>query len=141
MGNQKRLSNSQPEIKSKNNQVGKIIIVEEDLFLSEMYVAKLELEGFEIFLASDGEEALDRMRLNKPDLVLLDLLMPKKDGLAVLKEKFNDLEIKNIPVIVLTNLSQKEKINQCYDLGVKDFLIKAYFIPSEVVRKIRNLIM
>ena len=118
----------------------KVLIVEDDVFLSEMYATKLELEGFEVFLASNGQEALDIMKSNKPNLVLLDLLMPKKDGFAVLKEKFNDLEIKNIPVITLTNLSQKEEIKRCYDLGVKDFLIKAYFIPSEVVRKIRNLI-
>jgi DNA-binding response OmpR family regulator len=118
----------------------KILIAGDDSFLSEMYAAKLELANFEVIIATNGEEALDKMRLNKPDLVLLDLLMPKKDGFEVLKEKFIDLEIKEIPVIILTNLSQKEQIKKCYELGTKDFLIKAYFVPTEVIKKIRNLI-
>jgi len=122
------------------SSIKRILIVEDDSFLSEMYTTKLELEGFEVLIAIDGEEALNKMRLNKLDVVLLDLLMPKKDGFEVLKEKFNDPKIKDIPVIILTNLSQKEQIKECYELGVRDFLIKAYFVPSEVVKKIRNLI-
>ena len=118
----------------------KILIVEDDSFLSEMYATKLESADFEVIIATDGEQALDKMKLNKPDLVLLDLLMPKKDGFEVLKEKFINSEIKEIPVIVLTNLSQKEQIKKCYELGAKDFLIKAYFVPTEVIKKIRNLI-
>jgi two-component system, chemotaxis family, chemotaxis protein CheY len=118
----------------------KILIVEDDSFLSEMYATKLESADFEVIIATDGEQALDKMRLDKPDLVLLDLLMPKKDGFEVLKEKFINSEIKEIPVIVLTNLSQKEQIKKCYELGAKDFLIKAYFVPTEVIKKIRNLI-
>ena len=125
---------------SSKSKLKKILIVEDDLFLSEMYSSKLELEDFEVLIATNGEEALDKMRLNKPEIVLLDLLMPKKDGFEVLREKFTDPEIKDIPVIVLTNLSQKEQIKECYDLGAKDFLIKAYFVPTEVVKKIRNLI-
>ena len=118
----------------------KILIAEDDSFLSEMYAAKLELENFEVLIATNGEEALDKMKLNKPDIILLDLLMPKKDGFEVLREKFIDPGIKDIPVIVLTNLSQKEQIRKCYELGAKDFLIKAYFVPTEVIKKIRNLI-
>ena len=118
----------------------KILIAEDDLFLSEMYATKLELENFEVLIATNGEEALDKMRLNNPDVILLDLLMPKKDGFEVLREKFIDSEIKDIPVIVLTNLSQKEQIKECYELGAKDFLIKAYFVPTEVIKKIRSLI-
>lgn len=118
----------------------KILIAEDDSFLSEMYATKLELANFEVIIASNGEEALDKMKLNKPDLVLLDLLMPKKDGFEVLKEKFTSSEIKEIPVIILTNLSQKEQIKKCYELGAKDFLIKAYFVPNEVIKKIKSLI-
>jgi len=125
---------------SRNPIKKRILIVEDNSFLSEMYAAKLELANFEVFIAANGEEALDKMKLNKPDLVLLDLLMPKKDGFEVLKEKFIDLEIKEIPVIILTNLSQKDQIKKCYELGAKDFLIKAYFVPTEVIKKIRNLI-
>lgn len=131
-------------IKSQNNlsesNKKRILIVEDDSFLSEMYAAKLEVEEFKVIIATNGEEALDKMRLNKPDLVLLDLLMPKKDGFEVLKEKFVDPNIKDIPVIVLTNLSQKEQIKKCYELGANDFLIKAYFVPTEVIKKIRSLL-
>ncbi|MDD3284068.1 MAG: response regulator [Patescibacteria group bacterium] len=118
----------------------KILIAEDDPFLSGMYSEKLELENFNVILAVDGVEAIDKMKIYKPDLVLLDLLMPKKDGFEVLSEKLLDDSIKDIPVIVLTNLSQKEQIKKCYDLGAKDFLIKAYFVPSEVIKKIRTII-
>ena len=118
----------------------KILISEDDPFLSQMYSEKLEMEGYDISLATDGDAALDKMRLVKPDLVLLDLLMPKKDGFEVLAEKAQSDEIKDIPVIVLTNLSQNEQIKKCYDLGVKDFLIKAYFVPAEVIKKIKDVL-
>lgn len=117
-----------------------ILIVEDDLFLRNMYLTKLESEGFEVFLASDGEEAIDKMKLYKPDIILLDILVPKKNGFEVLEEKKNDSEIRDIPVMVLSNLSQKEQIKKCYELGAKDFLIKAYFVPIEVIKKIKNLI-
>jgi CheY-like chemotaxis protein len=80
------------------------------------------------------------MKLEKPDLVLLDLIMPKKDGFEVLSEKISIAEIKDIPVIVLTNLSQNEEIKKCYDLGAKDFMIKAYFVPSEIINKIKTIL-
>lgn len=119
---------------------GSVLIVEDNLFLSEMYALKLESENFEVFLADNGQEALEKMRAHHPDIVLLDLLMPGKDGFEVLEEKFKDSKIKNIPLIVLTNLFQKEQIKKCYDLGADDFLIKAYFVPSEVIKKIKSLV-
>lgn len=123
-----------------DNKKIKILIAEDDSFLAQMYSEKLEAEGFEVVLATNGVEAMDKMKLKKPDLVLLDLKMPKKDGFEVLAEKLIDREIKNIPVVVLTNLSQKEEIKKCYDLGAKDFMIKAYFVPSEVIKKIQELL-
>lgn len=118
----------------------RILIAEDDPFLSQMYSEKLEMENYDVVLATDGEEALDKMRLIKPDLILLDIMMPKKDGFEVLKEKMLDKDIKNIPVIVLTNLSQNEQIKKCYDLGAKDFLIKAYFVPAEVIKKVQDVL-
>lgn len=123
-----------------DNKKIKILIAEDDSFLAQMYSEKLETEGFEVVLATNGVEAMDKMKLEKPDLVLLDLKMPKKDGFEVLADKLIDREIKDIPVVVLTNLSQKEEIKKCYDLGAKDFMIKAYFVPSEVVKKIQTLL-
>ncbi len=118
----------------------KILIAEDDPFLSQMYSEKLESSGYSVVLATDGEEALDKMKLTKPDLVLLDIMMPKKDGFEVLSEKILDKDIKNIPVIVLTNLSQNEQIKKSYDLGAKDFVIKAYFVPAEVIKKIKEVL-
>ncbi|HNV97244.1 MAG TPA: response regulator [bacterium] len=122
------------------NQKIKILIAEDDSFLAQMYSEKLEAEGFTVVLATNGVEAIDRMKLEKPDLILLDLLMPKKDGFEVLQEKIADKNIKSIPVIVLTNLSQNEDIKRCYDLGANDFMIKAYFIPAEIISKIKVLL-
>lgn len=118
----------------------KILIAEDDSFLSQMYSEKLEMEGYDVSLAADGDATIDKMKLIKPDILLLDLLMPKKDGFEVLIEKAQSDEIKDIPVIVLTNLSQNEQIKKCYDLGVKDFLIKAYFVPAEVIKKIKDVL-
>jgi len=123
-----------------NSKNKKILIAEDDSFLSEMYASKLEMAGFEVLIAINGEEAMEKMKFYQPDLVLLDLSMPQKDGFEVLKEKLLEGDIKDIPVIVLTNLSQKEQIEECYKLGAKDFLIKAYFIPAEVIKKIKNLV-
>ena len=91
----------------------KILIAEDDPFLSQMYSEKLEMSGYSVILAVDGEEALDKMKLTKPDLLLLDIMMPKKDGFEVLASKSTDDSIKDIPVIVLTNLSQNEQIKKC----------------------------
>ncbi|MDD4290068.1 MAG: response regulator [Patescibacteria group bacterium] len=118
----------------------KILIAEDDSFLAQMYSEKLETEGFKVILATNGVEAIDKMKLEKPDLILLDLLMPKKDGFEVLREKTTDKDIRNIPVMILTNLSQNEDIKRCYDLGVRDFMIKAYFVPAEIIGKIKALL-
>ena len=120
------------------NKKIKILIAEDDSFLAKMYSDKLENEGFDVVLATNGIEAIDKMKLEKPSLVLLDLIMPKKTGFEVLSDKASEANIKDIPVIVLTNLSQNEDIKKCYDLGAKDFMIKAYFVPSEIIKKIKS---
>jgi len=116
----------------------KILIVEDDGFLIQMYATKLEMEGFKVVAAIDGEKALRLIKRELPDLILLDLLLPKKDGFQVLEELKRDEAVKNIPVVVLSNLGQKEDIDRCFELGAKDYLIKAHFVPSEVIAKIKN---
>ncbi|MBU1037022.1 response regulator [Patescibacteria group bacterium] len=118
----------------------KILIVEDDGFLLQMYVAKLELEGYQIIVATDGEKGMRVIKKEHPDLILLDLLLPKKDGFKVLEEMKNDSAIKDIPVLVLTNLGQKEDIERCFALGAKDYLIKAHFVPSEVISRIKSIL-
>ncbi|HLC63792.1 MAG TPA: response regulator [Patescibacteria group bacterium] len=118
----------------------KILIVEDDSFLLQMYSTKLSLEGFKIVAAADGEKALRAVKKDRPDLILLDLMLPKKDGFEVLAELKKDPETKDIPVVVLTNLGQKADVDRCSKLGAVDYLIKAHFVPSEVIAKIKRIL-
>ncbi|OGY47415.1 MAG: hypothetical protein A3J65_00080 [Candidatus Buchananbacteria bacterium RIFCSPHIGHO2_02_FULL_45_11b] len=118
-----------------------ILLVEDDEFLAELYATKLKLEGYEISLAGDGEKGLKMIKEKKPDLILLDIILPRKDGFEILKAMKADKELKNIPVILLTNLSQKDEVKKGLDLGANDYLIKAHFMPSEVVKKIKQYLI
>lgn|SRR5512142_268381 len=118
----------------------KVLIVDDDAFLSGIYATKLELDGFEVATARDGEEGLKAAMREKPDLILLDVLMPKLDGFEVLKRLKADEETKQIPVIMLTNLGQKEDIEKGLQDGAVDYLIKAHFVPAEAVDKIKKVL-
>lgn len=118
----------------------RLLLVEDDSFLAGMYVTKLTMEGFEAELASDGKLGLEKAKKMKPDLILLDVLLPKMNGFDVLRELKNDPTTKNIPVILLTNLGQKSDVVRGLDLGAVDYLIKAHFMPSEVVEKIKEVL-
>lgn len=118
----------------------KVLIVDDDAFLSGIYATKLELDGFEVATARDGEEGLKAAMREKPDLILLDVLMPKLDGFEVLKRLKADEETKKIPVIMLTNLGQKEDIEKGLQDGAVDYLIKAHFVPAEAVDKIKKVL-
>lgn len=117
-----------------------ILLAEDDQFLQRMYSAKLTKEGFRVVVASDGEKALAIMAENPPALVLLDVLMPKKDGFAVLEAMRANPKLKDIPAILLTNLGEAEDIKRARRLGVSDYLIKAHFLPSEVIGVVRKYI-
>ncbi|MDX9892808.1 MAG: response regulator [Patescibacteria group bacterium] len=117
-----------------------ILLVEDDEFLSELYATKLGLEGYEVILASDGEKGLKLIKEKQPDLILLDIILPKLDGFEILSKIKADKILKKIPVILLTNLSQKDEVKRGLDLGADDYLIKAHFMPSEVVKKIKQVL-
>lgn len=117
-----------------------ILLVEDDTFLAGMYVTKLELEGFRVVLASDGEQAVVLAKKEIPQLMLLDIVLPKKSGFDVLREVQADPTTKGVPVILLTNLGQKEDVKKGLQLGATDYLIKAHFMPSEVVAKVKRLV-
>jgi CheY-like chemotaxis protein len=118
----------------------RIMIVEDDSFVMDIYETKLSQSGFNVILAVNGLEAMKKLEKEKelPDLILLDIIMPYMDGLEVLKKIKDNNKFKNIPVILLTNLSQKEEIEQGLKLGANDYLIKSHFTPSEVLEKINN---
>ena len=118
--------------------MAKILLVEDDAILVEMYQAKFELEGHDVRVATNGEECLAVLKEFRPELILLDILMPKLNGFHVLKEIKKQPEMRQIPVILLTNLGQAEvDMNQelAKALGVNDYLIKSHHTPDEVVQK------
>lgn len=118
----------------------KILLVEDDTFLSNIYQTKFTKEGYQVFAASDGEDALKAVKIKKPDIILLDVLLPKLDGFAVLEKLKKDPETKDIPVILLTNLGQRDDVDRGLQLGAADYLIKAHFKPSETVAKVRKIL-
>ena len=119
--------------------MARILLVEDDAILVEMYQAKFELEGHEVVVATNGEECLEVLKDYKPELILLDILMPKLNGFHVLKEIKKEPDLRQIPVILLTNLGEAEvDMNQelANALGVADYLIKSRHTPDEVVEKV-----
>ncbi len=117
-----------------------ILLVEDDVFLSNIYQKKFEMEGFKISTADNGEKGLADAKRKKPDIILLDVLLPKLDGFAVLEKLKEDPATKEIPVILLTNLGQKDDVEKGLESGAADYLIKAHFKPSEVVDKVKKIL-
>lgn len=118
----------------------KILVVEDDSFLAGMYVTKLGLEGFSVDLAGDGKDGLKKAREWRPDLILLDIVLPVMDGFSMLSELKADADTRATPVILLTNLGAKGDVEKGLGLGAADYLIKAHFMPSEVVEKVKRLL-
>jgi len=118
----------------------KILIVEDDKFLRELIARKLRNEGYEVLEAVDGEEGLKKIKEIKPDLVLLDLILPGIDGFEVLAKKKEDPQIEKIPVMLLSNLGQREDVERGLRLGAVDYLVKANFTPQEIIEKVKNLL-
>ncbi len=127
-------------MKSELTPFPKILLVEDDTFLVGMYVAKLDKERFETFVANDGVEGVRVAKEKLPDLILLDILLPKMDGWTVLGELKRDQATRAIPVILLTNLGDKKDVERGMALGATDYLVKAHFMPAEVVEKIKKTI-
>ncbi len=115
----------------------KILIVEDEITLARVLGEKFEREGFKVKLIYDGEAAVETVRNFKPEVVLLDLLLPKKDGFEVLKEIQADAELKHIPVIVLSNLGEDEEIKRAFSLGAADYYVKVQHMLKEVVEKVK----
>jgi len=117
-----------------------ILLCEDEEFVARSYIRKLELEGYTVIHAKNGEEALINIQSESPDLVLLDLMMPKKSGFEVLTEiqKDKNEELKKIPIIVASNLGQQSDIDEAMKLGAIDFLIKSNISLKELAQKVQS---
>ena len=115
----------------------KILIVEDETSIIQLYKLKFMEAKYEVFEASTGVAGLEIAKKEKPDIILLDIIIPQYDGFAVLEMLKQDPATKNIPVILLTNLAQEEDKNRGVKLGAKDYLVKANFTPSEVLKKVK----
>ncbi len=119
--------------------MAKVLVVEDDRFLVSAYRAKLEKSGYEVQIASDGDEALAVLKTFTPDVILLDLVMPRRDGFSTLEEIKKDARLDKIPVIVTSNLGQKEDIDKAMALGANDYIIKSDLSIEELVGKIQKV--
>ena len=118
----------------------KILVVEDEEILLTALSEELKQEGFEVVGAKDGVEGVEKAASEKPDLVLLDLVMPRLDGIGALKQMKEQDSTKEIPVVILTNLSDYDKISDALSLGAMDYLVKANYRLEELVSKIRTVL-
>ncbi|PIQ69318.1 MAG: response regulator [Candidatus Tagabacteria bacterium CG_4_10_14_0_2_um_filter_40_13] len=117
-----------------------VLLIEDDKFLGGLLVQKLEKENFEAQIAVSAVDAFKLIEIEKPDVVLLDLVLPGMDGFQMIKEMKKNPQLSEIPVIALTNLSQKDDIDRAFASGAADYLIKSSSTPGEIVEKIRNIL-
>jgi DNA-binding response OmpR family regulator len=118
----------------------KVLVAEDDVFLSSLLVKALQVDQFEAEAALDGVQAIEKAKSWHPDLLLLDILMPNKDGFEVLEELKKEATTAQIKVLILSNLGAQEEIDRARKLGILDYLVKANTTPHEVVARIKTLL-
>ncbi|OIP79392.1 MAG: response regulator [Parcubacteria group bacterium CG08_land_8_20_14_0_20_48_21] len=118
----------------------RILIIEDDDMLREMYVVKFEKSGFEVAQATEGAEGLDLAKKQKPDIILLDIILPKIDGFMVLQAMKDTEKLKEVPVMLLTNLGQESDRKRGEILGAVDYVVKSNVTPAQVEEKIRKIL-
>ena len=116
----------------------KILLIEDDKDQIFMYRFKFEKEGFAFFSARTGAEGIKTAKTEKPDLILLDLILINESGVDILEKLKADEAVKNIPVIILTNLAKKELKARAQELGIVDFIIKTQILPAELVARVKK---
>ena len=116
----------------------KVLMIEDESLIFELLQKKILKAGYEFYGARNGVDGLREMKRNKPDVVLLDIVMPKMGGLEVLEEMQQDKELKKIPVIVISNSGQPVELDRAQSLGARDWLVKTEFDPQEVIDKIKK---
>ena len=125
---------------AEKEKTAKILVVEDEEILLTGLKEELESGGYTVQGASDGVEGLEKTKSFKPDLILLDLLMPKMDGMEMLQKLKADAETRDIPVVILTNLSDYEKISEALSLGAMDYLVKANYKLEDLLEKVRTVL-
>lgn len=115
-----------------------VLIVEDELTMQRALKNRLEHAGYAVMTANDGGEAIVAMEKAPPDLVLLDLIMPKLDGISVLRQMKGSAALRTVPVVILTNLSSGDKVAEAMQLGTFDFLVKANYSLDDVLKKVRE---
>lgn len=118
----------------------KIFLIEDDEMLVNMYSEKFQREGYTVETALNGSDGLKRVGPFQPDIILLDIVMPKMDGFEVLKKLKKKIDTKDIPVILLTNLGQEEDVKKGKELGAVDYYIKANHTPAQIVAKVKDVL-
>ena len=115
-----------------------IMLVEDDSLLVKMYKTKFESEGYQVLVADDGQKGLEMIQNHKPDFIILDFMMPRLSGMELLAHMQQNPQFKNIPTIMLSNMSNQAQIEKAKKLGAREFLIKANYTPAQIVSKIKQ---
>jgi len=118
----------------------KILFIEDDVTLVKMYERKFKSDGYEMEIAYDGEEGFKKATEEKPDLIILDLMLPKLDGISLFKKLRSQAVTFKTPVLLLTNFGQEDSVFECFKLGAVDYLLKSDVTPQQVVAKVENLL-
>ncbi len=125
---------------ASNGAKKNVLIIEDDRFLSSLIKARLEKDGFSTPQAFDGEEGIGALKKEKPDLIVLDLIMPKVSGFEVLEAISLDPQLNKIPVVILSNLAQDSDIEKAKSLGATEYFVKVRVSIDDLVNKVKNII-
>ncbi len=119
-----------------------ILMVEDDTFITQMYSTKLEGEGFEVDVCPNAEKGIKIARKyhSDLDLILLDIILPGKNGIEMLEEIMGDEQLKDIPVVILSNLASQNDVEKCLDMGAADYIVKSNYTPDEISRLIKKYV-
>jgi DNA-binding response OmpR family regulator len=127
-----------PDNQNQTPAGAKVMIVEDEEMLREMYATAFQLENFDVTLAEDGEAALAKLQQIRPNIILLDVMMPKMNGMETLTKIKADPNLKDIPVIMLSNLADEENFAQAQKIGAFSYIIKSDYIPQQVVEQVQK---
>lgn len=118
----------------------RIILVEDDQFLANIYTAKLKEAGFEVEVVGDGNSVIARIKEKKPDLLLLDIILPHLDGWEVIKQVKKTEELSDLKIVILSSLGQKNEVEKGLKLGAVKYFIRSHYTPAEIVEEIKKIL-